>query len=383
MSETKDIIEKIKGYEKRETELKLDNAELRQLIRALTLVEEKSAVLNSIIESSDDAIISKDLNSIITSWNASATRIFGYLPDEMIGESILKLIPLERHDEEPKILSQLRQGLRVDHFETQRLRKDGTLIHVSLTISPIKDNYGNVVGLSKIARDITDKKLMQQKKDEFVSFVSHELKTPLTSLKSYIQVAAKKTSDEIFLLKALGRAEVQAKKMENMIRDFLNLSRFEEGKISIENAVFDVVNTLDDCIADALVISHKHAIKYQGLASCKVNADQEKIAMVITNLISNAQKYSPEGGDITVSCERHHQMVNIKVADKGLGISTENQKLLFQKFHRVETEKTELIPGFGIGLYLVSTVLTLHGSQIVLKSELGSGSEFSFELPAG
>lgn len=164
MKDTSEIIELIKDYEKRELDLRLDNEQLRRLNDALRLAEEKSAILTSIISSSDDAIVSKDLNGIVTSWNNAAARIFGYTAEEMIGSSILKVIPIDRHEEEPKILSQLRKGDRVDHFETIRRKKDGTLIHVSLTISPIKDSSGQVIGLSKIARDITEKKLVEDRK---------------------------------------------------------------------------------------------------------------------------------------------------------------------------------------------------------------------------
>ncbi|WGQ10809.1 PAS domain S-box protein [Pedobacter gandavensis] len=155
-------------------------------ITYLKQAETNSAILSAIIASSDDAIISKDLNSIITSWNPSAERIFGYSAAEMIGESILKLIPQDRKSEESMILSKLITGERVQNFETKRLNKAGDLIDVSLTISPIKNSQGQITGLSKIARDITDKKLEEQRKHDFIGIVSHELKTPLTSLKSYI-----------------------------------------------------------------------------------------------------------------------------------------------------------------------------------------------------
>lgn len=502
MNGTQDILEKIKAYEKRETELRLDNSELRKLIAALRLAEEKSAVLNSIvessddaiiskdlngvitswnnsakrmfgyaademvgqsilklipterhdeeprilsqlsqgirvdhfetqrrkkdgslidvsltispiynpageiiglskiardmtlhrkaevdgrrlmaiIESSDDAIISKDLNSIITSWNASAMRIFGYSPEEMIGQSILKIIPPDRHSEEPKILAQLSQGIRVDHFETQRLRKDGTLIEVSLTISPIKNWAGDVVGLSKIARDITDKKMMEQKKDEFVGFVSHELKTPLTSLKSYLQIAQKKISDTDFVERALERAYLQTKKMENMIGSFLHLSRIEGGHIRIEKLPFNLSKLIDETIADARIASPNHQISHTSQGDINVLADREKISMVLTNLISNAQKYSPKGGQITLSAAPGDGSVLISISDEGMGISPSDQKRLFQKFARVENKQTSTISGFGIGLYLVYTILNQHGSDISLESALGKGSTFSFAL---
>lgn len=150
--------------------------------------EEKSAKLAAIVESSNDTVISKTLHGIVTSWNDSAERIFGYREDEMIGQPILKLIPEDRKDEETLILSRLSRGETVSHFETIRMTKNGTLIDVSLTISPVRDNQGRIIGLSKIVRDITEKKLEEQKRNDFVAMVSHELKTPLTALMGYHQL---------------------------------------------------------------------------------------------------------------------------------------------------------------------------------------------------
>ncbi|ARS39474.1 hypothetical protein CA265_07340 [Sphingobacteriaceae bacterium GW460-11-11-14-LB5] len=382
MKDTSEIIELIKDYEKRELDLRLDNEQLRRLNDALRLAEEKSAILTSIISSSDDAIVSKDLNGIVTSWNNAAARIFGYTAEEMIGSSILKVIPIDRHEEEPKILSQLRKGDRVDHFETIRRKKDGTLIHVSLTISPIKDSSGQVIGLSKIARDITEKKLVEKKKDEFISFVSHELKTPLTSLRSYIQIALHKLklNGNDFIAHALTKAEQQTKKMENMITDFLHISRLEGGQLKFESARFDLVATIRSCIEDAEASSEKHQLVYEGENEAMVMGDAEKISLVMTNLLSNAQKYSPDGGIITVSCKRSDQNLIISVKDQGIGISSEDKKNMFQKFYRIRSEKTRNISGFGIGLYLSSSIISLHGSSISVESKLDEGSTFSFSL---
>ncbi|WP_421943517.1 PAS domain S-box protein [Pedobacter sp.] len=357
---------------------------LSKIVRDITkekVAESIGQRLAAIVESSDDAIISKDFNSIITSWNEAATRIFGYTASEMIGESILKLIPTDRLEEEPKILAQLKKGIRVEHFETERLRKDGTLISVSLTISPVKDLNGNIIGLSKIARDITEKSLIEKKKNEFVSFVSHELKTPLTSLKSYLQMALLKPQDADFILKALTKAETQTKKMEHLIRDFLNVSRFEEGHITIKQTPFDIVKLVSDCIEDAAIASHKHKVVYEGTTSIIVQGDEEKITLVLTNLISNAQKYSPDGGEIKVSCALIEHKVVVSIKDNGIGISLNDQRNMFQKFFRVENEQTKFIPGFGIGLYLSSTILKLHKSKLQVESEIGKGSVFYFSLP--
>ncbi|WP_426328710.1 PAS domain S-box protein [Pedobacter sp. R-06] len=356
---------------------------ISKIVRDMTLhkkAEVDGKRLMAIIETSDDAIISKDLNSIITSWNESAERIFGFSAMDMIGESILKIIPEERHYEEPQILRKILSGERVNHFETERLRKDGSLICVSLTISPIKSSTGEVIGISKIARDITDKKLIEQKKGEFLAFVSHELKTPLTSLKSYIQIARQKTSDVTFLTKALQRAEMQAGKMEAMIKDFLNISRFEEGRLEIKKSEFNLSELIEECIEDAKVSHSNNTIIYHQPTRISVLADREKISMVLTNLISNAQKYSPNGGTVHITSEIVNDAVRIKVQDEGIGISPDDQRKLFQKFTRISTEQTKSIAGFGIGLYLASNILKLHGSEISVESELGKGTTFSFDL---
>ncbi|MEJ2883645.1 PAS domain S-box protein [Pedobacter sp. GR22-6] len=352
-------------------------------ITAIKIAEEKSAILSAIITSSDDAIISKDLNSTITSWNASAQRIFGYSAEEMIGESILKLIPLDRHQEEPLILGKLKSGERVEHFETRRMTKWGTLIDVSLTISPIKDNAGNIIGLSKIARDITDKKLEEQRKNDFISIVSHELKTPLTSLRSYIQLAlikARERTDE-FSTRLLTRAEVQTGKMSTMIHDFLNLSRLEEGKMTLSLSKFSLADLMKEVVLEAEILASSHQLVMDACPEVELLADRDKLGQVLTNLLSNAVKYSASGSRITIDCLVRDNQVEISFADQGLGIAEEDQRHLFERFYRVRQDQQQShVSGFGIGLYLVSEILKLHGSEIRLQSRPGEGSVFSFSL---
>ncbi|MFD2147665.1 PAS domain S-box protein [Mucilaginibacter antarcticus] len=182
----------------------------------------ENAKLAAIVESSSDAIIGMTLDGMINSWNEAAERMFKYKADEVIGHSIMTLVPAELQAEQRAILSGLRNGEPVSQFETRRLSKDQKLLDVSLTISPVKNSQGNIIGSSKIARDISEKKREEQRKNDFIAMVSHELKTPLTSIRSYIQVllAKAKTEDDSFKLSALTRADVQSKKMTTMINDF-------------------------------------------------------------------------------------------------------------------------------------------------------------------
>ncbi|MET4137923.1 PAS domain S-box protein [Pedobacter sp. UYP1] len=344
--------------------------------------EEKSAKLAAIIDSSNDAVISKTLSGIITSWNDSAERTFGYSADEIIGQPILTLIPPDLREEEAQILSRLSKGERVDHFETRRITKTGKLIDVSLTISPVKDRDGHIIGLSKIARDITERKQEEQRKNDFVAMVSHELKTPLTALTGYLQLLlmrAKKAGDE-FGVKSLIRAEAQTKKMVSMIHDFLSLARMEEGKLQIERREVELHPLIVEIAEDAKFLTSQHTIKLIDCEDVAIFADRDKIAQVLMNLVSNAIKYSPEGGLITLGCEKQTGKVKIYVSDQGIGISPQDQKRLFERFYRVNNNGIKTVPGFGIGLYLVSEILRYHDSEIVVESEENAGSVFYFYL---
>jgi PAS domain S-box-containing protein len=354
-------------------------------ITELKDAEEKTAKLAAIIASTDDAIISKTFESVITSWNASAERMFGYSADEIIGESIYKLIPQDRLEEEPIILARLKSGERVQHFETKRLTKDGRLIDVSVTVSPVKDRDGNIIGLSKIARDITERKLDENRKNDFIGMVSHELKTPLTSLSAILQVSKAKlnNTDDAFLSGAMQKANHQVKRMTTMINGFLNISRLESGKIQIDKQLFDLEALIHEVADEMKVTATTHTINTDGCTAVTVDADQDKIQSVISNLISNAVKYSPNGTVIYVACKSNDKEVIVSVRDEGIGIQPADAEKIFDRYYRVENKSTRHISGFGIGLYLSAEIIHRHEGQIWLESESGKGSTFYFSLPLG
>ncbi|WP_439698866.1 PAS domain S-box protein [Mucilaginibacter sp. AW1-7] len=352
-------------------------------ITGIKQAEEKSAKLAAIVQSSDDAIVGKTLESVITSWNAAAERIFGYTEDEMIGQTIYKIIPSDRQDEEPQILARLKKGERVDHFETKRLTKDGRLLDISLTISPIKDAQGNIIGLSKIARDITEKKQEEQRKNDFIGMVSHELKTPLTSLSAIIQMGTTKlrNSEDEFLSGAMENASRQVKKMTSMINSFLNISRLESGQLLIEKEPFRLDELLRETLEETKLTVSSHIFSLNECNDITVNADRDKISSVISNLISNAVKYSPRGKLIDIRCQTEGKMVVVSVKDEGIGIKASEIDRVFDRYYRVENRDLRHISGFGIGLYLSAEIIKRHDGKIWAESESGKGSTFYFKLP--
>lgn len=355
---------------------------IAQDISDVRKAEERSAKLAAIVESSDDAILSKSLESIITSWNKGAERMFGYTEEEMVGQSILKLIPDDRQDEEPMIISRLKKGERVDHFETRRVTRDGRLIDVSLTISPIFDITGTVIGISKIARDISEQKLDEQRKNDFIGMASHELKTPLTSLSALIQVLNMKlrTNNDPFVPSALEKATTQVRKMTGMINGFLNISRLESGKLQIDKRPFELNELIGEMIDEIKLAVASHTFVFEAAGNLQVDADPDKIGSVISNLLSNAAKYSPKGKLITVKAVKLDNEVQVSVSDEGMGIKPQDMPHLFDRYYRVSSEHTRNISGFGIGLYLSAEIIHRHDGRIWAESEKGVGSTFYFTL---
>jgi PAS domain S-box-containing protein len=352
-------------------------------ITDLKKAEERSAKLAAIVESSDDAIISKTLDGIITSWNHAAERIFGYAEQEMIGESILKLIPEDRREEEPQIIARIKKGERVEHFETKRLTSEGKLVDFSLTISPIRDAQGNITGVSKIARDISEKKQDEIRKNDFIGMVSHELKTPLTSLTALIQVLNQKlkSNEDPFVPSALEKSNNQVKKMTGMINGFLNITRLESGKIHIEKQQFNLDELIAETIDEARLTVSGHVFNFETCESLPVFADRDKIGSVLSNLFSNAVKYSPKGKQVTVKCAVVDDSAQVSVQDDGMGIKPQELDKLFERYYRVSSNHTQHISGFGIGLYLSAEIIERQGGRIWAESESGVGSTFYFSLP--
>ncbi|WP_461791007.1 PAS domain S-box protein [Pedobacter sp.] len=515
---------------------------------------ERKGRLAAIVDSSDDVIISKDLDGFIASWNPAAEHMFGYTPQEAIGKHISLVIPDSRRNEEDMIIGRIKEGQKVHHFDTVRRAKDGSQRQLSITVSPIIDENGKVIGASKIARDISEQlaareatqryterveainmiingisreidpnhivqrvaqitihlldaqlgvfsaatiesrtlanyiapitaladgeaeilityldalscddhtttqtwddlahqgqaytvgngskvinsvlalkvvssqqellgkifflhenpghftaehekllqaisghlsvgldkamlyeKVMQlsQKKDEFISLASHELKTPLSGIKGYVQILQRMVNDEM-PAKYLAKAARQVGKLTSLVDDLLDVSKIEAGKLKLDLVTVDLSALILSTIEMLTEIYEGYHIAFDDRgAACLVMADSQRIEQVLINLLSNAVKYAPTSNRIEVVMEARGEAVVIGVRDFGMGIPEEKIGQLFSRFYRID-EHTPNISGLGIGLYLSREIILRHGGQIWVESELGVGSTFWFTLP--
>jgi PAS domain S-box-containing protein len=354
--------------------------------------------LAAIIDSSDDAIVSKDLNGVVTSWNAAARRMFGYTADEIVGKSIRTIIPQDRQAEEDEVLRRIGLGQSVDHFETVRQRKDGSLVPISLSVSPIRDRDGTVIGISKIARDISERKQAEAEterayeqlqvasrlKDEFLATLSHELRTPLNAVLGYARMlrSGAVSADRVPL--ALEVMERNATSLTQIVEDVLDVSRIISGKVRLNVQTVDLPSVLTHAVetiahaADAKRITLQRIIDPVG----PVSGDPDRLQQVAWNLLSNAVKFTPQDGRIQVRLERVNSHVEIVVSDTGIGIQPEFLPHIFERFRQAESGTTRRHGGLGLGLAIARHIVEMHGGTIHVASDgQGMGSTFRVKLP--
>jgi len=360
--------------------------------------DEARGRLAAIVDSSDDAIVSKTLEGIVTSWNRSAERLFGYTAAEAIGQSILLIVPPDRRSEEEEVLRRIRAGQSVDHFETLRRRKDGTLIDISLTVSPVRDALGRIIGASKVARNITEQKRIQRElalrlqesqrvnraKDEFLAMLGHELRNPLGAISSAVRVLdhAKGTND------AAGRAcDVilrQSAHLGRLVDDLLDVGRVVTGKILLERTPLDLAEAVQRTVGTFTTAGktqqHRLSVSTEPVW---VYADAVRLEQIITNLLANALKYTPPGGAVQVTVDTDGPQAILRVEDTGMGIPTDLLPHIFDLFIQGERGLDRAQGGLGIGLTLVQRLVDLHEGAIEAASAgAGRGSCFTVRLPA-
>jgi len=504
-----------------------DVTEQRTLERENAKREEHARFLAAIITSSNDAIISKTLDGTIQSWNAAAERIFGYTAEQAIGRHISMLIPRERIEEEEYIIAQLRAGQRVEHFDTVRLGSDGQSIFVSLTISPIRNAQGDIIGASKIARDITERKVAEERlrelaarlqfvlktaqigewdlnlvtgsarrslthdkcfgydallaewsyeiflshvhpderewvnkrfqqaaksqtdwdfecrvvwpdqtihwieghgshyqtavanensmlgtvkditerkrqenqlrelaarlseadrrKDEFLATLAHELRNPLAPIRTGLEVMKLSKDDPDTMEEIRGTMERQTQQLMMLVDDLLDVSRITKGKLELRKCrvkLADVVQSAVEASRPFIVESdHKMTVAISD-EPIYVDADPHRLAQVLSNLLNNSIKYTPQGGHIQLSAERQGSDAVVSVEDNGFGIPAEMLERIFEMFAQIDRPQERGYTGLGIGLSLAKSLVEMHHGRIEVRSEgSGKGSEFSVRLP--
>jgi PAS domain S-box-containing protein len=327
------------------------------------------------LDSIRDAFFSLDKNWHFTYINKHAQKfLLDKNKDELIGKNFWDEMPNARST--------------ITYKKFQQAMKTNTVVvydeyfpsvnkWIELHVYPSRE------GISIYFSDITEQKELEQRKDEFISFASHELKTPITSIKGYLQLIQKNHLKEIELdvKKHIQKMDSQVSKLIKLINDLLDISKIQSGKISYNAAKVDLNQCIKESIDEVQQLDSKHKIIVQGNIKRKVTGDYDRIVQVITNLLSNAIKYSPGAPEITVSVAIQENDALVKVQDFGIGINKNNQKEIFDRFYRVSGNDEKTYPGLGIGLYISSEIIKHHKGKIWVDSEKGKGSTFCFMLP--
>src|SRR5215210_604942 len=360
--------------------------------------EEVQARLAVIVESTHDAIVSKTLDSVSRTWNPGAERLFGYSAEEAVGRSITLIIPPDRLDEEATILARITRGERIEHYETVRMAKDGRRMDISLTISPIRDVEGHIIGASKIARDITERKRADEalqeamealkkadrRKDEFLALLAHELRNPLAPLRNSLQVL-RLASDPDLIDKSREIMDRQLSHMVRLIDDLLDISRISLNKMELRrtrvvlaDAVSSAVETARPAIQEA---GHELTISLPP-EPIYLDADFTRLAQVFGNLLSNSARYTEGRGQIWLTAERDGGQVTVTVRDTGIGIPAPALPNIFEMFSQVDRSMERSAGGLGIGLALVKGLVEMHGGTVEAESPgPGQGSALTVRLP--
>jgi PAS domain S-box-containing protein len=362
--------------------------------------------LSSIVESSEDAIVGKTLDGRITSWNNGAARMYGYTADEAIGRSVSMLCPPGISDEVPLLLARLRSGERIGSYETTRLTKDGALIDVSVTLSPILDATGAVVGASAVARDVTARRRAEEEraqllsrekaaraeadeanrlKNEFLATISHELRGPLQGIVGFTPLLLSRALDADQTSAALKAIDRNARNLTTLIEEILDVSRIITGKMTIEVCSMDL-----KLVAEAAVQIVRPSAEARNIALATdfdpdvglIRGDPNRLQQAIWNLLSNAVKFTASGGSVRLKIARETNRIRIEVRDTGVGIAPEFLPYVFERFRQAESPTTRMHGGLGLGLSIVRHIVEAHGGRVTAESDgVGQGATFHLDLP--
>jgi PAS domain S-box-containing protein len=342
--------------------------------------------LAHIVDSAIDAIVGKDLDGNITSWNNGAEQLYGYTAAEAVGRNTEFLAAPERKHEAQTFIANILRGETVDRYETVRITKAGKRLDVLAMLSPITDESGTIVGVSSMTHDITERKRLERMQDNFVSTVSHELRTPLTSISASMALLAGGVVGQVdgrsqgFIDIALRNAE----RLSRLVNDILDIEKLQAGKLEFHPVVLELEDHIGNAVDTIRPLASKQDIALVvdfGAQPHQVAADPDRLIQAITNILSNAIKFSPEGAEVLVRTEDRDHSVRVSIIDHGCGIPDDFRKRVFERFAQADDSSTRKQPGTGLGLNIAREIIERLGGKISFDSVVGSGTTFHIDLP--
>ena len=383
MGTIEDLKDKIATLKKEIKQLKTATKSVKVNTTKRSDYQESQTRFRTVFENSrlGNKIISQDLK--ILQVNHALIKILGYnSKDVLVGTRILEYSPPDHHKDWKNLQTELWKNLRASFcLETRMIKKDGTIIWVEVT-SILFEDQEETLGYT-ILEDISKAHELKQKKDEFISSASHELKTPITSLKAGLQLVNRmiKNEDNIpeKIVRLASNAELNAAKLSTLVEDMLNLTRLDHGELILNKSKFRLSELTDKC-CDHVRLAGKHFITNKGDLNLEVFADSSKIDQVLVNLVNNAVKYAPGSKDIVIEIKKLKDKVKVSVKDKGKGIPPKNIPHLFDRYYQVKKDQRHS-SGLGLGLFISAAIIKEHGGEMGVKSKPGEGSIFWFTLP--
>ena len=372
---------------------------LALVLRGQEAIARHLGELAAIVESTEDAVIATDLDGTITSWNGGAEALYGHRADEVIGRSVLLIVPNERRELVGETMEIARRGGHIERHDATGVHKDGSSVEVALTVSPIRDDQGRVVGTATIARDISERVAHQAElaaqnerlreldrlKDDFVASVSHELRTPLTSIRGYLELVRDDGGLDEEQERMLAIVDRNAARLLRLVSDLLFVAQLDAGKLKLEREQVDLAALAEEAIeaAGPRAAAASVALRLQA-DHVVVDGDRSRLAQVLDNLLSNAIKFTPAGGRVEVTVARTDRgTARIEVADTGMGIPEDECGRLFERFFRTSGAMRAAVPGTGLGLTIVQAITEGHDGSVSVESRVGEGTTFVVDLPAG
>ena len=384
-------------------------SDITERVEAQRLLRESVEVIQrlaSIVASSADAIIGTNLEGVVTSWNRAATQIFGFSESEMVGMPITALMPPELGSGERNIMDKMLRGDSVTAYDTVRLGKSGVRVPLSITVSPITDDRGHLIGASTIARDITERKQVEEKlrrseeelrriasalseadhrKDEFLATLAHELRNPLAPIRNGLQIMRIASHDPTTMARSQDMIERQIEHLVRLVDDLMDISRISRGTITLRAERLDLASVLRHAVDTSRPLIDEKGLSlnvepFNG--TIPVLGDRTRLTQVFSNLLNNAARYTDRGGVIVLAAHVADSVAEVRIRDTGIGIPSELLSEIFEMFSQVDRSLERSQPGLGIGLTLVKRLAEMHGGRVEAHSEgSGKGSEFVVRLP--